>query len=435
MSQLGTSSVGSYITTGPSAGHVFTGCYSESSGGGTKAHLVTPTTVIGGNLASAGGTTMTAASTAKVFGLGFLANIDSVTPTTGSTFAVNSNLEVTRSVDNAVLALNPGSSTFSNLQMKGAGGSIANGLDLLAGSAAAYLSSDSFTFRNAPQTTNFLSLSAASAVFNGAVSGSNLSGTNSGDQSIALTGDVTGSGTGSFAATIGANKVTFAKFVAAGAASIVGATAAGNFAELTPASARSVLGLATIATSGSGADLTAATVTYAKLQNVSATSKLLGRASGGAGAVEELGLANGLTMAAGNLDLGNITPTSVVTAGALTSSGTAGNGYSAGAGGAVTQTPNKSSGVTLNKICGRVTMNNASLATSASVSFTLTNSTIAATDVVVANIASAGAANSYLVTVDAVAAGSCRIHLRNISAGALGEALVLNFAVMKSVIA
>lgn len=34
-----------------------------------------------------------------------------------------------------------------------------------------------------------------------------LTGTNSGDQTITLTGDITGSGTGSFAATIGANKV------------------------------------------------------------------------------------------------------------------------------------------------------------------------------------------------------------------------------------
>jgi hypothetical protein len=37
-----------------------------------------------------------------------------------------------------------------------------------------------------------------------------LTGTNSGDQTITLTGDVTGSGTGSFAATIGATKVTSA---------------------------------------------------------------------------------------------------------------------------------------------------------------------------------------------------------------------------------
>lgn len=43
----------------------------------------------------------------------------------------------------------------------------------------------------------------------------NLTGTNSGDQTITLTGDVTGSGTGSFAATIGAGKVTFAMLATA----------------------------------------------------------------------------------------------------------------------------------------------------------------------------------------------------------------------------
>lgn len=40
----------------------------------------------------------------------------------------------------------------------------------------------------------------------GAISASNLSGTNTGDQTITLTGDVTGSGTGSFAATIASNQ-------------------------------------------------------------------------------------------------------------------------------------------------------------------------------------------------------------------------------------
>ena len=99
----------------------------------------------------------------------------------------------------------------------------------------------------------------------GLVTGSNLSGTNSGDQTISLTGDVTGSGTGSFAATIGANKVSFAKMVAASAASLVGASAAGNFAELTPAAARGVLGLAAVAASGSAADLGAGTLLVARM--------------------------------------------------------------------------------------------------------------------------------------------------------------------------
>jgi hypothetical protein len=62
-----------------------------------------------------------------------------------------------------------------------------------------------------------------------------LTGTNSGDQTITLTGDVTGTGTGSFAATIANDAVT-----------------------------------------------------YAKIQNVSATDKLLGRSTAGSGDVEEI---------------------------------------------------------------------------------------------------------------------------------------------------
>lgn len=48
----------------------------------------------------------------------------------------------------------------------------------------------------------------SSVAATGTVAGSNLSGTNTGDQTITLTGDVTGTGTGSFATTIGAGKVT-----------------------------------------------------------------------------------------------------------------------------------------------------------------------------------------------------------------------------------
>lgn len=106
-------------------------------------------------------------------------------------------------------------------------------------------------------------------------------------------------------------------------------------------------------------------------------------------------------------------------------------GYAVGAGGTVTQTTDKSTGVTLNKCSGQITMHAANLTATTSVSFTLTNSQIAATDVVIVNIASAGTANSYALTVDAVAAGSCRIQLRNVTGGGLAEALVVNFAVLK----
>jgi hypothetical protein len=119
----------------------------------------------------------------------------------------------------------------------------------------------------------------------------------------------------------------------------------------------------------------------------------------------------------------------------LSTSTSAGVGYRTGAGSTQTQSTNKSTGVTLNNICGQITMNGAALGATTSVSFTFTNSTIAATDVVIVNIASAATTNTYLLTVDAVATGSCRIHLRNISATSRSEALVLNFAVIKAVAA
>lgn len=104
-------------------------------------------------------------------------------------------------------------------------------------------------------------------------------------------------------------------------------------------------------------------------------------------------------------------------------------------GGTVTQATSKSTGVQLDRQCGQITMNNASLAATTSVSFTLTNSYIGASDIVDVNIASGATANSYMIVVDAVAAGSCRIHVRNLTAGALGEALVINFGVIKTLLA
>jgi hypothetical protein len=116
-------------------------------------------------------------------------------------------------------------------------------------------------------------------------------------------------------------------------------------------------------------------------------------------------------------------------------SGTAGVGYGTGAGGTVTQGGSKSTGVTLNKVSGQITMNNASLAAAAEVSFTFTNSTIAATDVVVTAISSGATAGAYNTHVDAIAAGSCRISITNFSSGPLSEAIVLNFVVIKGVAA
>jgi Repeat of unknown function (DUF5907) len=59
-------------------------------------------------------------------------------------------------------------------------------------------------------------------------SGLTLSGTNTGDQTIALTGDVTGSGTGTFAATIANDAVTFAKMQEISGTHLVGRHAGGT---------------------------------------------------------------------------------------------------------------------------------------------------------------------------------------------------------------
>jgi len=109
-------------------------------------------------------------------------------------------------------------------------------------------------------------------------------------------------------------------------------------------------------------------------------------------------------------------------------------GYITGEGGTVTQATSKATGVTLNKKCGRITMDSASLAAATTVSFTLTNSTIAATDLLVLNHVSGGTAGAYLLNAQA-AAGSASINVRNVTAGALGEAIVIGFAVIKAVTA
>lgn len=109
-------------------------------------------------------------------------------------------------------------------------------------------------------------------------------------------------------------------------------------------------------------------------------------------------------------------------------------GYATGAGGAVTQATNKSTGVTLNTLCGQITMNSAALAAAAEVSFTLTNSFITATDVLIVNVASGATAATYTATIDAVAAGSARITVGNYSASSQSEAIVLNFVVINAVI-
>lgn len=75
-----------------------------------------------------------------------------------------------------------------------------------------------------------------------------LSGSNTGDQTITLTGDVTGSGTGSFAATIGAGKVTLAKMANIATQNFIGRDSAGTSTPeaLSVATVRSMLSISNV---------------------------------------------------------------------------------------------------------------------------------------------------------------------------------------------
>lgn len=122
----------------------------------------------------------------------------------------------------------------------------------------------------------------------------------------------------------------------------------------------------------------------------------------------------------------------IAATGSVTSSSpTAGIGYTTGAGGTVTQASSKSTGVTIDKVCGQITMNNAALNAGVEASFTVTNSAIAAADIVLVNHSSAGTAGAYLTQANSISAGSFAITVSNVSGGNLSEAIVLTFVIIK----
>jgi hypothetical protein len=113
--------------------------------------------------------------------------------------------------------------------------------------------------------------------------------------------------------------------------------------------------------------------------------------------------------------------------------GTGKIGYINGSGGLVTQNTSKTTGVTLNTTNGQITMNAAALSANTAVSFTLTNSKIEAGDVLILNHISGGTNFASYVLNARSAAGSATIDVRNASNSSLAEAIVIAFAVVKSV--
>lgn len=110
---------------------------------------------------------------------------------------------------------------------------------------------------------------------------------------------------------------------------------------------------------------------------------------------------------------------------------TGGLGYGTGAGGTVTQATSKATAVTLNKPTGQITMNTASLAAGAVVTFAVNNSLVNQYDVPVLAIGSVGTGSAYEAGVSYVFNGYFYITLKNITAGALAEAVKINFAIIR----
>lgn len=126
----------------------------------------------------------------------------------------------------------------------------------------------------------------------------NLSGTNSGDQTITLTGDVTGSGSGSFAATIANDAVTNGKLANVANSTLKGRYSAGTGdpEDVTAAQARAIIfgttptdfGDLTIdGSSATGFTIENDAVSNAKLANM-ATQTIKGRTTAGSGDPEDL---------------------------------------------------------------------------------------------------------------------------------------------------
>jgi len=111
--------------------------------------------------------------------------------------------------------------------------------------------------------------------------------------------------------------------------------------------------------------------------------------------------------------------------------GAGGLGYTTGSGGTVTQGTSRTTGVTLSKTNGAITMFTAA-GSMVAATFTVTNTLVAATDTIILNQKSG--TNLYVFLVTAVAAGSFNITFYT-TGGVASDAPVINFSVIKAVTA
>lgn len=105
------------------------------------------------------------------------------------------------------------------------------------------------------------------------------------------------------------------------------------------------------------------------------------------------------------------------------------SGYATGAGGAATQLTSRTTGVTLSKPCGAITLFAAATTAGQITTFTVTNTLVALTDTIVLTLQTG--AGIYFFTAKA-AAGSFNLSVYT-PALVASESPVINFAIIKSV--
>ena len=131
---------------------------------------------------------------------------------------------------------------------------------------------------------------------------------------------------------------------------------------------------------------------------------------------------------------GNMVVTNTLSAKQVMSTGGK-SGYDNGAGGSVTQSTDKTTAVTLNKISGRIILAASNIPANSSVSFTLNNSYLSESDVVLwticPSVGGSVSTQSYRVS-SGNGGGACTVRVDNLTTVALAQAFAIQFAIIKA---
>src|SRR6185295_6363357 len=272
---------------------------------------------------------------------------------------------------------------------------------LLAGTSPSSIGLDILHAADAAAERTLLGLGTL-ATQSGTFSGTS-SGTNTGDQT-----NISGN-----AATVTTNANLTGPVTSVGNATTIADAELAAIAGLTSAANKGI----TFTGSGTAAtfDLTAAALTVLDDATVEAMLTTLG-----GGARTGSGVIPGKTSPAFTTpDIGAATGASLAASSFVTCAGQTGIGYAAGAGGSVGQGSGsgKATTVTLNNICGQITMDGAALAAAAEVSFTVNCNRVLLQDVIVVCHQSAGTFGAYAVHAGSITnATSFKIMVGNMSA-------------------